>query len=66
MPAKKEKDSFAAQYQELEKLVSWFESGEVDLEEGVKKLAAGSELVKKMKQHLKTVENKIKELTSKD
>ena len=63
--AKNKTDNFAEKYKQLEQLVVWFEREEAGLEEGVKKLAEGAELVKDLKQYLNTAENKVKELKSK-
>ncbi len=63
MPTKEiKKFNFTKAYAELEKITTWFERDDVDLEEGMKKLEEGSELVKELKNYLNTVENKIKEL----
>lgn len=62
MPEHKKKNSFAKTYQELQKIVSWFEQGEVDIEEGIEKFEAGMKLSKELKEYLVATENKIKEL----
>lgn len=56
------KFNFAKSYQELQKIVEWFEKEEVDLEEGITKFEAGSKIVKELKEYLEKMENKIKEL----
>ena len=56
------KFNFAKSYQELEKIVKWFEKEEIDLEDGIKKFEEGSEIVKDLKGYLDKMENKIKEL----
>lgn len=53
---------FSKSYQELQKIVKWFEKEEIDLEEGIKKFEDGSEIVKNLKEYLDKMENKIKEL----
>ncbi len=58
----KKKFNFAKNYQELQKLVAWFESDTVDLEEGITKFEEGIKLTKELKEYLNTMENKIKEL----
>ncbi len=58
----KKKFNFAKKHQELQKLVAWFESDTVDLEEGIAKFEEGIELAKELKEYLNTMENKIKEL----
>ena len=56
------KFNFAKSYQELQKIVEWFEKEEIDLEDGIKKFEEGSEIVKDLKGYLDKMENKIKEL----
>jgi exodeoxyribonuclease VII small subunit len=56
------KINFSKAYQELQKIVEWFEREEIDLEEGIKKFEEGSEIVKDLKGYLEKMENKIKEL----
>lgn len=56
------KFNFAKSYQELQKIVEWFEKEEVDLEEGIEKFEEGSKIVKNLKDYLEKMENKIKEL----
>lgn len=54
--------NFAKSYQELQKLVEWFEKDGFDLEEGIGKFEEGIKLVKELKEYLGTMENKVKEL----
>ena len=61
MPTDK-KINFSKSYEELQKIVSWFESEEIDLEEGIKKFEEGIRIVKEMKDYLGKMENKIKEI----
>ncbi len=56
------KFNFSKSYQELQKIVEWFEKEEVDLEEGIEKFEEGSKIVKDLKDYLEKMENKIKEL----
>ena len=44
-----EKNNFAKNYDELQKIVAWFEKDEIDLEEGIQKFEAGMKLVKELK-----------------
>jgi exodeoxyribonuclease VII small subunit len=62
MVAEKKKFNFAKSYQELQKLVAWFEREDVDLEEGIVKFEEGIRLTKDLKEYLNTMENKIKEI----
>ncbi len=56
------KINFSKSYQELQKIVIWFEKEEVDLEEGIEKFEEGTKIVKELKEYLEKMENKIKEL----
>ncbi len=56
--AKKE-PTFAEAFTELEKLTEWFETEEVDLDEGLKKFERGLELASVCKKKLSEVENKV-------
>ena len=62
MTAKKTKSSFADAFRELEEITQWFEQGDVDLDEGLKKFERGLELAKLCKEKLSAVENKVKEI----
>ena len=48
---------------ELDELIIWFESDQVDLDEAVKKYQRGTELVAELQARLKTAENVIKKIT---
>ncbi len=62
---KESKFNFSQAFSELEKITEWFEKGEVDLEEGLKKFERGLELAQKLKICLKDAENKIIEIKAK-
>jgi exodeoxyribonuclease VII small subunit len=47
---------------ELEKITAWFESSDVDLDQGLAKFERGMELSAQLKEHLETVENKIEKI----
>lgn len=64
MAAKKE-ESFAKAFAELEELTEWFETEEVDLDEGIKKFERGLELAQICKKKLSEVENKVSSLKKK-
>ena len=64
MPAKKQ-PSFAEAFKELEELTEWFETEEVDLDEGLKKFERGLELSQICKKKLAEVENKVTTLKKK-
>ncbi len=63
--AKKEQQGFAEAFAELETITTWFETEEVDLDEGLKKFERGLELAKVCKKKLAEVENKVAELKKK-
>lgn len=66
MPVKEaKKTNFAEAFKELEEIVRWFESSEVDLEEGLKKFERGLELAKKCRLRLSEVENKVTRIKEK-
>ena len=66
MPVKEaKKANFADAFKELEEIVRWFESSEVDLEEGLKKFERGLELAKKCRSRLAEVENKVTQIKEK-
>ncbi len=59
------KSSFADAFQELEAITAWFETTEVDLDEGLKKFERGLELAQACKHKLAEVENKVLDLKKK-
>jgi len=61
MPPKKQQN-FATSFKELEEITRWFETGEMDLDQGLKKFERGLELAKLCKEKLAEVENKVKEI----
>lgn len=58
----KVKLNFSKAFEELESITQWFEAGEVDLEEGLKKFERGLELAKQCREKLAEVDNKVKEI----
>lgn len=59
------KSSFADAFQELEEITAWFETAEVDLDEGLKKFERGLELAQVCKKKLSEVENQVIDLKKK-
>lgn len=59
MPPKKSKTDFSSKFKELEEIADWFEKGEPDIEEGMKKFERASKLAKELKGVLQEAENKI-------
>lgn len=56
---------FAQAYQRLEDITKEFESGDLSMEEGLKKFEEGLALAAECKQYLKQVENKIVDIKKK-
>ncbi|HLC69851.1 MAG TPA: exodeoxyribonuclease VII small subunit [Patescibacteria group bacterium] len=56
------KTNFAKSYDDLEKIVKWFEKDDVNLEEGIEKFEEGMKIVKDLKKYLDSMENKVKDL----
>ncbi|HSW79067.1 MAG TPA: exodeoxyribonuclease VII small subunit [Candidatus Babeliales bacterium] len=50
---------------ELAKLVEWFESSQVNLDESVVKYQQAMELLEQMENYLKTAQNKVKKIAVK-
>ena len=58
----KSPNSFAKAMKELEELNNWFQSQDIDLDEGLKKLRRGGELIKQCQTQLKDIENEFIEI----
>lgn len=61
----KKTPAFSEAFQELEAITTWFETSDVDLDEGLKKFERGLELAQACKQKLAEVENKVLDLKQK-
>lgn len=59
----KSKADIAKQLQELEEIVAWFESGQVDVAEAVAKYEQGLKLIAKVQAQLKDAELKIAKIS---
>ena len=59
------KQSFAKSFEELEKIAAYFESEDVDVEEGIKKFEEGMMLAKACKERLSEIENRVTEIKKK-
>lgn len=59
------KPTFAEAFAELEAITEWFETGDIDLDEGLKKFERGLELAQLCKEKLGEVEVKVVELKKK-
>jgi exodeoxyribonuclease VII small subunit len=62
MPPKKKEVDFSKDFTELEEIAAWFERGEPDLEEGIKRFERATEIAHALKERLDKAENKIKEI----
>jgi len=63
MPTKK--PDIAKLMNELDEIVRWFESDDVDLNEAIKKYERGNELIAKLKAQLKQAKNTVKKIETK-
>lgn len=57
-----QKFDFTKALKELEEINHWFQSEDIDLDEGLMKFQQGLELIKKCRDRLKQVENKFIEI----
>ncbi|MDF2461276.1 MAG: Exonuclease small subunit [Candidatus Saccharibacteria bacterium] len=53
---------FEKSIKELEEITLWFESTDVDLDQGLVKFERGMELAGQLKSHLATVENRVEKI----
>jgi len=53
---------FEKALKELENITAWFESTEVDLDQGIAKFERGMELASNLKTHLATIENRVEKI----
>lgn len=53
------KQKFSSKMQELEELLAWFESGELSVEEALKKYEQAIKLAKELEKELETAKNKV-------
>jgi exodeoxyribonuclease VII small subunit len=65
MTSSKESKNYREMATELEQIMMWFESGDTDIDEAVKKYEEATKLLDEMEKYLKTAENKIKKITTK-
>ena len=50
---------FEEALKELEAITEWFESSEIDLDQGIDKFERGMELTEQLRAHLQAVENRV-------
>lgn len=60
-----ENSSFAAQFAELEKITDWFEQGELNIEEALKKFERGLVLAEALQKYLADVEQRVVDMKKK-
>ncbi len=65
-PKKKNSTDFAKSFKELEELAKWFEQGEPDVDQGIKKFERAMDLAKVLKARLSSAENTIREIRLKE
>jgi exodeoxyribonuclease VII small subunit len=65
MATPKKTKSYQDMADELNRLVEWFESDSVNLDEAVEKYESAMELLRQMEDYLKTAENKVKKINAK-
>lgn len=58
------KKSYRELSDELAKLMDWFESGDVDLEEAIANYQKAMKLIGELEDYLKNAENEIKKITA--
>lgn len=59
------KKDYKTMQSELDSLLEWFESGDVDLDQATEKYEQALDLIQKMETYLKTAENKIEIIKAK-
>jgi exodeoxyribonuclease VII small subunit len=57
--------SYREMAEQLDQIMAWFESGDLDIDEAVNKYEEATKLLEQMEKYLKTAENKIKKITIK-
>jgi exodeoxyribonuclease VII small subunit len=60
-----ERIDFGARLAELEAITSWFESSEVNVDEGLKKFERGMQLATELRAHLAKTENEVHKIKQK-
>ena len=63
MPAKKT-NNYSKLSNDLDDIISKLQEGNLDIDEATKTYEIGMELIRKLEQHLKTVQNKVTKIKS--
>ena len=59
MSSMSKEKSFQELHDELEELIAWFESGDVDIDQAASKFEQGQKIIEKLEARLKSAELKI-------
>jgi exodeoxyribonuclease VII small subunit len=62
MPKKKMDKDFSKAFAELDETAAWFERGELDVEEGLKRFASAMETATTLKAYLQEAQNRVNEI----
>ena len=65
MPKKKPDTDFRKAFTELDETVAWFERGEPDVEEGLKRFTVATETAAALKMYLQEARNRVNEVRAK-
>lgn len=60
----KPQKSYRQMSEQLDEILAWFDSAEVDLDEAMAKYQQALELIEQMETYLKSAENKIRKISS--
>ena len=65
MAKKTTKSSYSQMLAELQEIIDWFESDDVDLDAAVEKYQQANDLIDQLEKYLKTAENKVRKVAGK-
>ncbi len=65
MASPKNPKNYQAMTDQLNQLVEWFETDQLDLDQAVDKYQQALELLKQMEDYIKTAENRVKRIAAK-
>lgn len=61
----KKEDSFSEQFAELESITTWFEKGDVSIEDALTKFERGLTIAHDLQEYLKNVEQRVTDMKKK-
>lgn len=61
----KKEDSFSEQFAELESITTWFEKGDVSIEDALAKFERGLTIAHDLQEYLKNVEQRVTDMKKK-